>query len=148
MRTRQGNVWLRALSIAATATILIATGGCGASQEELEFDRPPGTTEVIVVLTCTSNGAGVRVNPYRRDLDPEETVTWNRVGGYSGEYAIEPDGDFPWTLTPAGGTSSRGRVEGAPPAGGVDEGEYMYKVTFMCNGERVELDPRMEVPRR
>ena len=147
MRTRPVMDWLQALTIAATATVLIAIGGCAPSQEFQEFERPPGDTEVIVVLTCTPNGAGVRVNPFRRYIDAAETVTWTQVGSFLGEYTIAPDGDFPWSLS-TGGTSSRGQVEGTPPAAGVPEGEYRYLVRFTCNGEEVVLDPRMEVPRR
>ncbi len=37
-------------------------------------------------------------------------------------------------------------VTGTPPSGGVGDGTYYYKVKFMCDGDEVVLDPRMDVP--
>ena len=142
MRTRPVTLVLLALMITVAAMALIACSRMGLQ------DSPPGLNQIHVVLTCSTNqGAGIRVNPYRRDLDPGDIVTWRGVGSYKGAFTIEPYGHFPWSLDPPGGTSSDGDVTGTPPAGGVLEGEYRYLVRFTCNGEEVVLDPRMEVPR-
>ena len=143
MNTKRVVVFALALAVAGTAFAMSAprTG------PEMLQNQNPGPNGIIVVLTCNNNNVGIRVNPYRRTLDADDTATWRSVGNYQGQYSIIPDGTFPWTLS-NGGNSDNGQVTGTPPSGGVPDGTYSYSVSFVCNGETVVLDPRMQVPRR
>ncbi len=133
-----------ALMVAGTAFAISAPGAGSAVLQ----NQQPGPNQIIVVLSCSPNqGAGIRVNPFRRNLGANDTATWRSVGNYQGQYAIIPSGTFPWTLSNGGNSDGNGNVTGAPPAGGAPNGVYSYLVSFVCNGETVVLDPRMEVPR-
>ncbi len=143
MYTKQVVAFALTLVVAAAA---LAMSVPSAGSEILQ-NQQPGPNQIIVVLTCTPNqGAGIRVNPFRRTLGATDTATWRRVGGFNGPYSIIPNEPFPWTLS-NGGNSEGEDVTGVPPAGGVPNGVYSYSVSFVCNGETVVLDPRMEVPR-
>ena len=133
------------LLIAGTA---VAASVRGMAPETLEAGRPrvQATQQIIVVLTCNQGQAGIRVNPYRRNLASNDDAKWRRVGGYNGSFTIEPAGTFPWTLSNGGTSDANGEVTGTPPSSGVSDGTYSYAVKFTCNGDEVVLDPRMEVP--
>ncbi len=133
------------LLIAGTA---VAASVRGLAPETLEAGPPrvQATQPINVILTCNAGGqVGIRVNPFRHHLGRDDTATWQRVGGYNGNFEIEPVDNFPWTLS-NGGTSQGGEVTGTAPSGGVGDGTYYYKVKFMCDGDEVVLDPRMDVP--
>ena len=100
------------LVFAGSAFETNATGGVS---EARPGHQAPGQDQIIVVMTCSQNqGAGVRVNPFRRHLASDATATFRQVGGYRGTYTIEPVDPFPWTLSNGGVSDGNGEVTATP----------------------------------
>lgn len=146
METRR----LRVVSSVLVVGVVVAASALATALQAPQSGQEggqPGPNQIIVVLNCSPEmGGGIRVNPFRRHLASDATATWRRVGGYTGEYSIEPVGFFPWTLSNGGVSDANGEITGTPPEGGAPNGTFQYVVRFTCNGDEVVLDPRMEVP--